>query len=967
MENDSGNRICYVDPNDVRGNINGVPLTPDYTDFSIWCNLIVERSTRVKNQEDRVDTTDTFGISWDLSNANVGSPYASFFTGKPYNDYRFLTTDYTNIDYNEIKNRNIIEGLQIESIDIGFTNYQTPQVTIKFIDIRGGGFFGREEATHNEYGKVSNLSVDENNKLIDNFYSCFVSFPYPRFKLQVKGFYGKPVTFQLTCTSFNGNFNAQTGNFEIVVQFIGYEYGILGDIPFNLLVAAPMVGAGKEYWDNHQYSKEWQLSKDGDAPIKLFDFFRDIKAEISPADKTPKKEENRESVLLGINQQISKLTLIKQYITEFKTLLNEKYGGKGGYVIDCVNDNENVIFLFNSNGKFIVDKELCDKRNQIQELITEYNDSYSSSEFGGAIINTLIPNFDNNINWASQEVEAQYFIQYNKADGKTNIPNVSPNTQIISNNQIIDYKNVNVLSFVDTEIVKVVSGGVYKITNGISQELIKNLIMTRWFIYHQGYAPYAAVIDLGAGVKNIDDKLTTLSENYKNIIYNYELMAQKDIQLKVGMIPYIGRYYKMVMCHLETFIQVIKKCVDGIYDQMNGVDGKGTRTPASLGIRNLDMETDVPMERGGKANQQQVPPFPAVYRKYQTAGEAKEVLNLSNNEEIKANAWIGDFEGDWLERDLVDEIYDAAQNIEADKDNNRASTPITSRNRVGDNRCLNPFNFIHKVPDYPYASLDGMLLYIGLKAEITLNMMQSGGGSINNNLAKNLGMYDAYWLIKNCKDDVLLNELKNVKLYDSIVLTNVFQNTLNNHEFEFVIDEKYNKRHPIFVEDDKNNVEYVYMTNGDDGVEFIPCGACNTLVGRVPFSVEYNYTTLNSFIPKKSNSGSFVVYGTTPSKIKQYENTGQFSIITNIGDITAFRNTYSDFKTSSNKIGDTPTKTINTALSQYIYVDESRTNSFYKYNSEYKSYNSQGIDNLNENSSDDDLDSIDRKTIMNKY
>ena len=274
---ENSNRIVYIDPNDVRGNINGAPLTPDYTEFSIWCNLIIEKTTRLKNQ-DTVDSEDRiYQATFDLTRAENGTEYVSFLQGKDAENYNFLTTDYTNIDFEEIRRRNIIEGLQIESVNVGFTNYQTPQVTIKFVDIRGGGFFGREEATHNEYGQLYNLEEDRRNKQMDNFFGCFVTFPYPRFRLQIKGFYGRPVTFQLTCTSFVGNFNATTGNFEITVQFIGYEYGVLGDIPFDLLVAAPLTKTGADYWDSQIRDLEnskWYLDKEKtEAPYKLFDFY----------------------------------------------------------------------------------------------------------------------------------------------------------------------------------------------------------------------------------------------------------------------------------------------------------------------------------------------------------------------------------------------------------------------------------------------------------------------------------------------------------------------------------------------------------------------------------------------------------------------------------------------------------------------------------------------------------------------
>ena len=952
--NNGGNRICYVDPNDVRGNINGAPLTPDYTDFSIWCNLIVEPSSRMKNQGNGVDNNGEFGMSWDLSNANLGKEECSFFRGRFYNDYNFLTTDYTNIDYSEVKKRTIIEGLQIENIDIGFTNYHTPQVTIKFVDIRGGGFFGREEATHNEYGQLSNLSVDANSKIIDNFYSCFVTFPYPRFKLQVKGFYGKAVTFHLTCTSFNGNFNAQTGNFEIVVQFIGYEYGILGDIPFNLLVAAPMCGHGKDYWNQHVNSEAWRLSKDGDVPITLHEFFQRVKGEISEGSGTTNKnEQNREVVLLGINQQLQKLALIKQYITEFKSLIFEKYSGENGYVFDCTNENENVVFIFSKGGKLIIDSELCEKRNQIQNLIAEYNNAYSASEYGGGITNTLIPNYVDNLVWEPQEIQMQNFILNYKGDGRTNIQDVLPNSMVVWNNQIITSNNH--LSFADTEITKMISGGNYKITNGMSQELTVNLFSRGWFTSgnDDSYARYCVVVDFGCGVKDINDKMTSLTEEYRDMVYNYDLMAQKNILVKVGMVPYIGRFYKMVMCHLETFVQVIKHCVDGIYEDMKN----SKRNPSFLGIKNLENETDVPAERGKGNNEQDVPPFPAVYRKYQTIGEAKEVFKLNDTKEIKSHAWVGDFSNNWREKDLVDEIYKAAQNIT--DSNSKESIPTLSGNKVGDNRCLNPFNFMHKVPEYPYNSLDGMLLYIALKAEVSLNMMQAG--LINEADAKNLGMYDAYWMVKNCKDEVLLKDLKNTDLYNSVVFTGKFKEEPNKHQFEFVKSDEYNQRHPIFVEKG-NNVEYVYMTNKNDGIAFIPCGYCSSIEGSVLFSGEYDYQKIDEFTPKDKNSDSFVVYGSTPNKIKDYKGVSQFEIINSVAHLSALRNTYSDFTSESNKIANTPTKTIDATISKFMYINEDRNKSFYQYdNGKYKKY-----DNTEYNL-DGDLDNIDRKKIMNLF
>ena len=115
---ENNNRIVYIDPNDIRGQIKNtesdkerlVPLTPDYTDYSIWCNLIVERSSRLKNSMERENNEGTTMISFDMSSADNGTNYVSFMQGKDVEAYNFLTTDYTNIDFSEIKKRNIIEA-----------------------------------------------------------------------------------------------------------------------------------------------------------------------------------------------------------------------------------------------------------------------------------------------------------------------------------------------------------------------------------------------------------------------------------------------------------------------------------------------------------------------------------------------------------------------------------------------------------------------------------------------------------------------------------------------------------------------------------------------------------------------------------------------------------------------------------------------------------------------------------------
>ena len=202
------NRIAYVEPNDIYGSVNGVPLTPNYEDYCIGFNLIAEIVSRFNKNEttgsNSASNQNAISISWGAWNRG-DSKWQSFMEGgvKDKDGNSYLSTYYTDIVYEDVKGKKIVEGIGVESVNIVFESFYTPTITIKFVDVRGASLFGKEAAIHEE-GKIS----------ADNVFGCFFTQPYPKFKLQVKGFYGKAVTYQLTCSNFRGSFNSQNGNFE---------------------------------------------------------------------------------------------------------------------------------------------------------------------------------------------------------------------------------------------------------------------------------------------------------------------------------------------------------------------------------------------------------------------------------------------------------------------------------------------------------------------------------------------------------------------------------------------------------------------------------------------------------------------------------------------------------------------------------------------------------------------------------
>lgn len=979
------NRICYVDPNDIRGSIKNeknelVPVTPDYTDMCIWCNLIVEPSSRLKNQGDgKNDEGDTF-ISYDFT---VKGSNVSFMQGKDAEQYNFLTTDYTNIDFEEIRHRNIIEGLQIESINIAFTNYQTPQVTIKFIDIRGGGFFGREEATHNEYGKLSNLELDRNNNIFDNFFSCFVSFPYPRFKLQVKGFYGKPVTFQLTCTNFNGRFNSQTGNFEITVQFIGYEYGVLGDIPFDLLIAAPLTGAGEVYWNSQCKDLEksgWGLGKDNTPPLRLYDFYQKISSELQPTKEDETKEErldelensvaddSRLTQMEVILEEKAKLGEIKLMLNKIKQCINNTFDPS--YVTHCENDQEDVIIIYNKTEKFeFTNKlvELCKLHNDLALMVNDYNTSYED-DISDIISNTWIEKHEKQ-EWKPSDVEFTEFMEHkdggdrNKKEGHVNNI-IALNSEDKSLKKPITDEN----SCIDYKIGKFYSSDWYTISKGVSKKIYEDLSTRNWSIYGVdggrglSFAKYAVAFDFGNTHEQIDNKLTQLTKIYDEYRESLMDMNNKSITELVGFAPYIGDYFKVVMCHLETLVYLFNVYADMIYEQMDN----DKRTPANLGIRSLEVETDVPSEI------KNVPPFPSVYKKYRTDEEAMEQLNTGKD--IVTNAWIGDFKGKtpWLEKQFVEEIYEAAERIKADRKTDDEVLETTSNNYDS----LNPIDYYFPIPNYAYTTFDGLKLYAGLRAYITAYMMVEGNWKFSEKFFEDLGMYDGYIYTTKKPDNVMLKNVTggrvtHADLYDGVVYTENFK---NNNPLLYEFSKEYKDRQPVFIKQDENGgnskyLEYNFMRKKGTGDE----GNCNYIpldnflsVKKVGFN-KYTHTPGEyDWAPQNKTQSEFLFSTEVPNFIDNYKDTHMFEIKDDPITIRKIKYTWDNFKKGNINIAGKTSKELLDTLSKFVLLDDDRYKEFYEIapDENFNTYNDLGI---NIEALNDDVKNNKTNEIKNKF
>lgn len=650
--NSRNSRIVYVDPNDLYGEVNGASLTPDYTDYCLWCNLIVEKGSRLKSGATGTDGSGTVTMGF-TTKPQEGLQYMSFLQGAEPEKYNYLTTYYTDIDYSDIKQHNIVEGIGVESVSIAMTNYYVPEVTINFVDVRGSGFFSREEVTHSN-GNLINLEKNANGVEMDNLYSCFTTMPYPRFKLQVKGFYGQPVTYQLSCSNFEGAFDNNTGNFRLTAKFIGHQYSILGDIPFQYIVAAPLCKfVGETYWNEHKDSNEWRLPN-GQHPEKLYDVFNKIKSAIQGNDNKLREvceSPDQQALISTYTQELNTIQLLKNAIESFKDSLRNSFG-RGNVVETPIKDDDGLaseqMLLFKNNASFQVNDDIASRYNDMISVLKTYVD-YGNPDI---TLDTTPNGCKADVEWKSGTISSLTHL--------FNITNESvcihDSNKTSSDVNFLDGYKVDALGFT-ADIVNTANVGKKPISNLLSVELSKNL--DNYTIKEQKNE-YCCIVDFNNLTSLLNKRGTELRNSIKeqeNAINDTQKEGMVEL---IGFEPYIGSFFKVIMCHLETFVAMIYEVARNIYSDIDN----NLRQPSMLGVNNIHEDTDLGesiVENSGKVLN--IPPWPGLYSHDNNGDDSTndtEGKKYSNpDEESQVWAWIGNFKGTtpWREQEFVEQFY----------------------------------------------------------------------------------------------------------------------------------------------------------------------------------------------------------------------------------------------------------------------------------------------------------------------
>ena len=971
-------RIIYIEPNDVydkeaNNSQQGESLTPRYEDFCISFNLIIECYNRlnksrmvtapdVNGRTDDKGKPQTYKITWGLTQDDLRKKRSSVLQGNrgkdkmnnddgtfnfSNSDYNYLTTYFTDISYNSYKNTEI-EGLGVESVQISYESWYTPTVVIKFVDVRGSALWGREEEVH----------VDE-QLMAENIFGAFFTMPYPLFRLQVKGFLGKPVTYQLTCSNFKGEFNAQTGNFEAVATFIGYTWSLMTDIPFAYLVAAPYSNyIGKDYWNEHVNSKEWGLWNDGDTllpPPTLYNLFENIKAAFD--ENISKSTPEQQQELTSMSEERKVLTNIKTNIDNFIKVLGKELEGNYFRVYDETEKKEQVLFFSRRKKMNEISSDVNNNYKELCESIKQY-------EIGGFNKVDITTNKYPNSWTESEEIPSFNFI-------KTFNIKIDESSNIITDISLINSSEISQDKLLELELNEKRIRMTSAMSKKLFDEINKKNNNIKEYCYLMDFSNlYVLCRDRATDMDNRENAINEEIQEYININIVSLLGGTKENGFK----PFIGNVFKVIFCHLETFCHIMFDSANEIYAEIKD----GNRLATKLGVQISDGEKGEFLPKSvdiRKGDTDDIHPWPAIYDtpKNTEGGYTSELANVYG--------WPGDLTKEkhkFKEVQVVYGLQEGIQRLVEKKELDETSNNLVGFPIVPSDYNLNNSNVFNNTKINNITDLAG---YLGFRISSIFGVVTNN--NITNDLSKILGRMDAYNLyakyssittftgitkdidtqtledIMFCKESDKYNacgtkKTKTIKNPDGTVTTIEF------HRFDFETAQEIRKelnnkyRHPFFKEKNGDNLEYIHFYDNKN-IRYVPTlltqfinyqqntedskagkGGANFIYDRteiddlkfIPNYIENNYKLESSdWIYTTDSASIYVING----KEEKYINKYMFNIITDKSSVDVIKHKYYELKGGGLKVEDYEVKDdLTKFLEKFVKVGAKQTSKYFK-------------------------------------
>jgi len=642
--------VQYVEPNSDLENISNYSeyLTTDgrvydkVIDPEDYCIGLSISTVLCNRGQSLADGNQLLTLSWENTKENTKVNFMSgTLVSSTKNDsikdnlnIPYLTTNYADMYVTDIKHYGTTEMIGIKSVNIDFENAVLPVITVQFTDVRGMSLFTPREFSGLD--KLTANGVVDASDVAQCFFQCFFKFPYPKFNITVKGFYGKPVSYEVTCDKFETDFNAENGNFDVTVRFIGYKYSFLSDITTEMLLLAPYTDyLGEQYWEeqkqNHHFVVTDAYGQEKEMPrlLEIWSSISDIitnggdgsngttmTREDDTHDEERRQLEAIKNTYTAWYEQLWK-EVVKKYGKDncFIRVLNSGEYDRIIVLIDGNNTSENL-----SDDAKQFSNEMQKINNDLYALIEEYNSTFAN-------INPL-------------EKLSQDFSKY------LNVP--------LFNAVTINDKNRFIFNGYDEST---------PISKDIADEMVMNRIgidgeqnlgssarhqKTLKTVYNDGSVQKTNCFHIDVDYTSIQIRINKLTAD-ANKSYN-EKKRNKDIHNRnielvrqLGFKPTIENFTKIIMAHVETLMHMI-------YTVTDEIKADATRTANGLGLTtgkegNLsDVKDD--------SQDTLIPPFPRVTKS----------ITEDDGTQKQQDVWIGEFDKDqFKEVDLVETFFNAAE------------------------------------------------------------------------------------------------------------------------------------------------------------------------------------------------------------------------------------------------------------------------------------------------------------------
>lgn len=694
--------IDYIDPNLD----NNIPVNQE--DLTKYVNLTVKIPSRDYNENKNVNNEISL-----LSGSNFKIDEK---------EYNLLTDSYVDVSYSEISKNGAKRNRElfgIKSIDVSFDPQFIPQVTMEFTDVRAFTLMGPTEQTYLMNG--NKMENGENETLTSkDFFNAVFHFPYPKFTLYLKGYYGDSISFDMAVSEFNSRFNSSTGDFDVTIKFLGYMYGAYTDIPMSYVLASPYFN--EKYWNDNVESGIFTFPSytssgiTSGAAIPTYTEFMRKYADLVKCKNENDLDDNALNTFKNYNAIIREKNTCDEFLNEYDTLLNlmrnEGIEANDHFLI-CY-ERRRVTNATNRNNEFtnIVSLTQVDAfKKHIEKIVDNL-----SILLPNASMYTLSTLHEINL---FNEDGYFFFKREIKAEGGENIQAVNHNKYVFNEKGKIKEEDV------EKEYgLKLTNSG--NTIGGKNEKNIANAIIFAQNVTENGTTEPISQINVNPTMAT---HVTTIRRVYKwnkldnNIVEHIKEIRKScldEIEKKtkeldeallevtnktLGFTFSVENIYRMLYAHLDTFVSKIYETVDNINSKENNEYVEE--------LMSENYHVDFKRNKNGNNLRTKVPAFPLV---------AKEE---NGRRKIVYPGLITGFSGR-PEIALVDEIFNKTKALREDYED--------AQREVSDSLNETPST----ASDFPYCDFIPLLM-----TDITIGGSKNPYAEILNSVSPNNGTTDA--------------------------------------------------------------------------------------------------------------------------------------------------------------------------------------------------------------------------------